>query len=324
MAGSNFTSVGTIIERKRRNLGSSVQQFPKNLGAHAMLLTFKRYEYEKPGTRALNKLSNSTLSKTNLAASDNIMLPLPSELRDSYNIGLSVANQQIGGEIVSSVAKSATNMQDISLDSFKKAFESALPGVNMNSLNGLDINDIAQGAAFLGRRSIANAMPGVSQNIDVGLGSVINPKQALFFTGIDLKKHSFSWTFAPTNSVESNILKSISTTIRRNILPSYGNVGPVSRLLLNYPSVVDIYFFGVDQSYFLYYKTCMVENFNIDFAPNGLAFVAGGKPAAIRMEMMVSEMDIHTSEDHGGSGTFEPLSAEQQMLFDAQNGLGGL
>lgn len=324
MAGSNFTSVGTVIERKRRSLGSSVQQFPKNLGAHAVLFTFKKYNYEKPGTRALNKVSNTTLSKANLAASDNIMLPLPAEIRDSYNIGLSIANQGVEGEIVSSLAQAGSNMQDLSVDSFKKAFQSALPGVDMSALNNLDTDTVAKGAAFLGRRALARTMPAVSQDIDIGLGSTINPKQALFFTGIDLKKHSFSWTFAPTNSAESDILKNIGNTVKRNILPSYGSVGPVSRLLLNYPSIVDIYFFGVDQSYFLYYKSCMVESFNIDFAPNGLAFVAGGKPAAVRMEMNVSEMDIHTSEDYGGESSFESLTADQQLLFNAQNGLGGL
>ena len=82
-----------------------------------------------------------------------------------------------------------------------------------------------------------------------------------------------------------------------------------NKLLLNYPSVVDIFFFGIDQSYFVYYKTCMVDSFNINFAPNGLAFVAGGKPAAVTMDMSVTEMDIHTSEDYTGQSSFEAIAA---------------
>ena len=315
-------SVGTVIERRRRNLGSSVQQFPKNLGAHAILFTFKKYEYEKPGTRSLNKVSATTLSTANLAASDNIMLPLPSELSDNFSVSLNSAGQGIEGEAISSTTKALSNIQDISMDSFKNAMNSAFPELKGIS-NNLGKKDVLEAGAFLGRRTLAKYAPGYEQSVDAGLGSMINPKQALFFSGIELRNHTFNWSFAPTNSAESDILRNIGNTIKRNVLPSYGNVGPISRLLLNYPSVVDIYFFGIDQSYFLYYKTCMVNTFNINFAPNGLAFVQGGKPAAVTMEMAVTEMDIHTSEDYGGDSSFEGLTVDQQTILDAQKGLRG-
>ena len=84
-------------------------------------------------------------------------------------------------------------------------------------------------------------------------------------------------------------------------MPSYGNAVGLNKVLLNYPSTVDIFFLGVDDQYFLYYKTCMVQQFATNYTPNGLAFVAGGKPAMVTMNMTLMEMDIHTSEDYGGA-----------------------
>lgn len=307
--GTKFTSVGSVVERNRGNLGSSVQQFPQKLAAHAILLTFKKYQYEKPGSRQLNKATSSTLSTANLASSDNIMLPLPTEMDDQFAVGYGTNNQNLMGEGISSAAKALNEMQSYTSNDFKNALKSAFPEYDPSKLNSADFSKNFESAAkYLGRRGLASYIPGSEVPVDIGLGSTANPKQALYFSGMDLRHHNFSWTFAPRNSTESDVLRNIGNTIKRNILPSYGNVGGLNnKLLLNYPSVVDIYFFGIDQSYFQYYKTCVVDAFKINYAPNGLAIVEGGKPAAVTMEMSITEMDIHTSEDYYGNSTSEGL-----------------
>jgi hypothetical protein len=152
----------------------------------------------------------------------------------------------------------------------------------------------------LARRTLDSALPDATRNIDAGFGNTINPKAALYFEGVEMKTHTFNWTFAPSTERESTILKDIGNTIKKNILPSYGSLTGAEefRLLLNYPSVLDIFFLGIDQSYFLHYKTCMVQQFNIDFTPQGIALLKGGKPAMVNMNMNVIESDIHTSEDY--------------------------
>jgi hypothetical protein len=42
----------------------------------------------------------------------------------------------------------------------------------------------------------------------------------------------------------------------------------------------------------------MINNFDINYAPQGLAVLRGGKPAVVTMAMSLTEMDIHTAEDY--------------------------
>jgi hypothetical protein len=298
-----YMPASTIIERRRRERNNNIMQFPDDLGAHAMLLLFKKYEYKKPGTRTLNRVSNETLSTTNLVGADNILLPLPSNITDSFNIRISRFDQELRGELVSAGA-AAIGSENIGIGNLAGVLSSVIPTPDFNAIMSMDIDKLSRDAAFLARRTLDSRLfAGASRNLDAGFGNILNPKAALHFEGIEMKTHTFNWVFAPRSESESLALKNISDTIKRNILPSYGNIAGFNKVILNYPSTVDIFFFGVDQSYFMFFKTCMVTTFTIDFSPQGLAFLKGGKPAMINMQMNLMESDIHTSEDYGGSGT---------------------
>ena len=293
----------TIIERRRRERNNSILQFPDDLGAHAMLLLFKKYEYERPGTRTLNRVSGETLSSANLVGSDNILLPLPTNITDSFNVRVSRFDQEVRGELVSAAAAGFAGAS-VGIGDLAGILANVIPTPDLEAIRNMDISKFSRDAAFLARRALDNKLfSGASRNLDIGFGNVINPKAALAFEGVEMKTHTFNWSFAPRSESESLALKTISDKIKKNILPSYGNVAGFNRVILNYPSTVDIFFFGVDQSYFMFFKTCMVTTFTIDLSPQGLAFVKGGKPAMVNMQMNLMESDIHTSEDYGGSGT---------------------
>jgi hypothetical protein len=313
----------TVIERRRRERNNNILQFPDDLGAHAMLLLFRKYEYIKPGERRLNRVTDETLSRSNLSGMDNIMLPLPTNIADRYSVRVQRFDQEFKGEIVSAGAAGLSGLSgnvggqgaDATLGQLAGVAFDALPMPDLNALMSLDIASLSKDAAFLARRTIDKQFSGLSRNLDAGFGNTINPKAALYFDGVEMKTHTFNWTFVPRSESESNGIRDIGNTIKKNILPSYGNVRGVNRVLLNYPSTVDIFFFGVDQSYFMYYKTCMVQQFDIDFTPQGLAFVKGGRPAMVTMSMNVIETDIHTSEDYGGESSYD----SGQTADDVQN-----
>jgi hypothetical protein len=294
------------IRRKKRETLNEVLQFPRNLGAHSMLLVFKSYSYKKPGTRLLNKVSNETFSSQNLKGTQNILLPLPQNIQDNFQVRVSRFDQNIGGEAISAAASNLAGQQDVSAEALISTLAAAIPGLDADAMRNMDFGSISRDIAFLGRRSLDKIAPEITKNLDAGFGSTINPKAALYFEGVEMKQHSFQWNLAPTSFEESNTLKNIGTLIKRNILPSYGSIGPVNRLLLNYPSVLDIFFLGIEQSYFIHFKSCMVQQFNMDFSPQGLAFVKGGKPALVNISMNVIETDIHTSEDYDGSSKSFP------------------
>ena len=42
----------------------------------------------------------------------------------------------------------------------------------------------------------------------------------------------------------------------------------------------------------------MVSQFNVDYTPNGIALNRGGKPSAVRINMIMTEAAIHTKADY--------------------------
>lgn len=296
-----------IIAKKKELNDMGVLSFPKNLGAHSMLMVFKKYSYQSPGTRSLNRVSSTTLSREEISGSA-VLLPLPREIRDSYNIQINNFEQGMFGDAISQGGNYIMN--DGTVDTNKLLENIGMPATQT-------VVSMATGAAgalatkFLSSRTsgftgglLGALVPGtnnIATSLEAGAGATVNPKQALHFQGIDMKTHSFSWQMAPTSADESDTIVRITDTLKRNALPSYTNIGPFKRALLNYPSTVDIYFFGIQQSYFMFFKTCMIDNLAIDYSPQGMAILRGGKPAMVRLNISLKEMDIHTAEDYGGT-----------------------
>lgn len=297
-----------IIRNNKDELnGFGVLSFPKNLGAHSTLLVFKKYTYQSPGTRSLNRVSGTTLSQEQLGSSA-ILLPLPSEIKDSYSIKISEFEQGMFGDAISQGANYAANDGSISTESLLQNMgipsTQALVSTASGVVGGLASKFLSSRGA--GGAAIGALLPGggtISNSLEAGAGATVNPKQALHFNGIDMKTHNFSWTMAPTAQDESETIQKITQTVKRNALPSYTNIGPLKRAFLNYPSTVDIYFFGIDQKYFMYFKTCMISSVDINYSPQGMNILRGGKPAMVNMSMTLKEMDIHTAEDYGGAST---------------------
>lgn len=296
------SSPRNVIETRKKDLnGIGVLSFPKNLGAHSTLLVFKKYKYISPGLRQLNRVSNNTLTRQELGSSS-ILLPLPREIKDTYGIKISELQQGMFGDAIS---QGGSYLTGGTLDVDKIIENIGLPsaGAIVTTATGL------MGAAasmFLGGKSVGGGAIGamlgegtnIGNSIEAGAGAIANPKQALYFQGVDLKRHTFSWTMAPTSQDESDTIMNITNLVRRNSLPSYTNLGQLKRAILNYPSTVDIYFFGIEQQYFMYYKTCMIDSLDFNYTSQGMTVLRGGKPAVVTMSMSLKEMDIHTAEDY--------------------------
>lgn len=303
-------SIRSIIEDKKAELNKmGVISFPSNLGAHATLLIFKKYKYRSPGAREINRVSSRTLTQEELGGSA-LLLPLPREIKDSYSIKISEFDQGMFGDAISQGANYIggdgsidTNaiLENIGIPSTQSLVTTASGAMGALASRFLGSRTSSAGGAALG--ALLPGAGGIASSIEAGAGATVNPKQALSFQGIDLKKHNFSWNMAATTPEESDKIRDITNVIRRNALPSYTNVGPLKRAFLNYPSTVDIYFFGIQQQYFMYYKTCMIDNFDFNYSPQGLAVLRGGKPAMVTVGISLKEMDIHTAEDYGGKST---------------------
>jgi hypothetical protein len=297
-------SVRSIIENNRRKTGE-ILQFPDNLGAHGMLLIFSKYKYEKSGMKQLLNSSDYTSSLTKESSSA-IFLPIPANLEDNTQLRVERYDRSLGGEMFSDKLSelSAQNGANLGLGQLAKAYGSTIANFDtqkiVDAMLNADISTISKDAGYLLRSKLGSA----GRNIDVALGNITNPKASLAFDGGELKNHNFMWNLMPRSENESENLRRIVERIKMNILPSYGNGLGLDKLFLNYPSTVDTFLFGVNNDYFQKYKTSMVRGFNVSYTPTGqLSVLKGGKPAGLQVTIDMMEMDLHTSEDYGGTST---------------------
>lgn len=295
----SIKTVASAIRASKENQSGATLQFPEDLGQHAILLMFKKYTFVTPGERRLISAADSRE-----LVKDSILLPLPSNIADSYSLRVGRPEMGLIGEAVATAAAANASTVDSSgivnrtVESIKKLGMSRTEAEDLIK-NG-SASQVGENVRFLLRSSIPGSM---GTSIDQGLGSTANPKMSLSFDGVELKNHTFDWKFMVRSPNESHQLRSIQDTIRRNISPTYKNAGGFVRAMLEYPSVVDIAFVGIDDSYFMKFKTCMVQSFSLNFTPDSVAILEGGRPAGAMLSMNLVETDIHTAEDYGGTAS---------------------
>jgi hypothetical protein len=280
---------------------------------YGILLMFREYQYQKSSERGFSRITDTS------NVTDTILLPIPANIADTFQVRVQRFDQGTTGDVISS-ALSEIDTNNLGISDLSGAIVRGAMK-NLPGLQGQNVSEIASNLdkdlAFLIRRGVDSVFPNQGRNIDAGTGTFVNPKAALSFEGVEMKTHSFDWSIAPKSPKESESLKMISDTIKRNMLPSYVNTSIVQRAMFKYPSMVDVFFVGLDSNYYFYFKTCMVQTFTTNFTPNGTAVLRGGRPAMVQMNLLLIETDIHTAEDYGGSSTF---SESAQSPDDRQVG----
>ena len=289
------TPTQAMAEARSEAVSNIVHQFPaRELGAHAITLVFKSYRYEN--SRALVRSGGRTRAAERI--NNAVVLPIPTNLTDTFS--MRVAGAELGG--LGSIAAASVQSFFESGGDFDQAATHMLSeyGISPEELaNGLkgDISDkrMAQVKSLL--KSQLDRM-GLGKPIDAGTGRITNPHITLMFDGMDLKNHTFSWQLAAKNVEDSEAIKNIINLIKRNALPAYEDSALMAKGLLRFPNVVDVYFSGIDQSHFMYFKTCMIQSIGTDYTPNGVAILKGGKPAFVNLTLQLMETNIHTADDY--------------------------
>lgn len=288
---SNLPSA--VIQRNQSRSNFSSYQYPSILNGHNIVLMFKTYDYNASGSGTVQQ---SAVSDT--AAS--VVLPLPSNLEDTYSVKVGPYEMGASGALA---ADAFTGQgRDAIMSSLRGATEGGAQDAAQGGVANL-LNNMQSAAAFAGR-NVLDELPvgGVAGAVDLVSGTAVNPHVALKFDGVDLKTHNFEWGLSPRNEAEAANIKKLINYIRSRMLPEYGNAtgengSAIDRALLKYPDLVYIFFMGVDQSYFYYFKPCMINSFTANYTPNGVALNRGGRPAFVNIRMTLTEARIHTRED---------------------------
>lgn len=331
--GVNRPEMVISRSRSRINKSGKLYSFPSNQSPHAMLMVFKEYSYDSARAGQLGLLDSSNgIFNSGLEA---IELPMPANLVDNDGIRVEGIEQgplesALGGLIASgsnylqgsnaSVSDLPRIFQNLGAGEYNDAigggFESASSGLGniLTNMMNTSISDASRDALYLLRSQLPT---GVSQVADRALGSTVNPRESLAFEGVNLKSHSFEWTLSPTNKQDSDTLKAIVETLKRNSLPTYQTFAGLDnfKAYLKYPSIVDVYLLGVNPEYFMKFKSCMVSSITTNYSASGLtSILKGGKPAVVSLGVQLSELDIHTAEDYGAVGeTVEPTPLQTSV-----------
>lgn len=320
MSTETIHSAASVTEQRKQNLNNNLGlYFPHDIGHHAMILNFKDYDYG--GSSHMREVSN-----------DSIILPLPKTLQDNLNVKVGADELGIMGSLVAegtdglnNAASATSTIQGKLKSMFGDAKDEASSVTAIDSLAGV-LNKSLDTGLFLARAGLGNIAPDIAKGIGAGQGTAINPYATLVFSGVDLKVHTFEWLLSPDTPQEAETLRKIIRTIQRHVTPEMDGVlgesiskSTLGRGLLKYPSMVDCFFHGINQKYFYRLKTCMVSQFNVDYAPNGIALNKGGKPSAVRINMIMTEAAIHTKADYQPDGAISTeVLPETGALSDSE------
>lgn len=309
--------VGRAMLASQKQTGGSTDiiAFPSHQGAHGMMLMFNDYTFISPGERTL--INVPAESSTRISPRGAILLPIPAALID--NNSLRVRGTDLAGVPGSQLVAEATaeakaqtaaagGFFGASLGLLGTAISAPFQAAGAMATNAYN-NGPWQDAAQL----IMTTMDRVGQAVSIGGGIALNPRASLLFDGIDLKEYAFEWTLVPKSPEESILIRNVIQKLKQNALPSYATNGTFARAMLNYPATVDISLLGVDPDHYFRFKTAMIKNVNVNYTPNGLSILRGGKPSAVNISINLIETDIHTAEDYG-------FQAEQQVTTAGDQG----
>ena len=259
LGGAAETTMDAIQKINTKDITSAaVMHFPDQMGEYYMVMDFQSYERPSPQMEAIFKSFKT------------IQLPVPRDLKETFDLDVGSKGQ---GALKGGLA-------DLGVDLLRGAGDK-VSGTEFAILYG----------------AIAQKYEGVGEVLGQALGAVPNPHLQAIFSGVELRNHTFQWTFAPRNPQESKNLKAIIYEIKKNSLPAYSTTGTAA---LQYPPMVELKIMPWGDN-LIRFKKCLVKSVSINYAPSGLPSFFNGtrEPTMIQLEIQLIETEIQTARDYG-------------------------
>jgi hypothetical protein len=292
----------TVVDAQQ-SIKSKVQadegllQFPPDIGnEYYMMMKFTEYARPSPQQPAVRK------------GLRNFILPIPRELKEQFTNDVSPKGMGV----------LAGGLADIGTDIFRG-------GGGENAKGQLE--SLAYSVAV---QKVGDLLENTGDLLAQFGGAVPNPHLQAIFSGVQLRTHSFQWTFSPRNAVESRQLQQIIYELKKYSLPAFSNLGTAA---LQYPPLVDIELqpWKDKNEDLIIFKPCIVQGVSVNYAPQGLpSFFRGTKqPTFIQVTIDFMETEIQTAYDYGtkkgdrndqATKLYEELKATSAEQFPAITG----
>ena len=240
-----------------------------------------------------------------------VLLPMPSNLQDgnsvSYNDSQmnSITAAAIGGFTGAAKAGQAKSGSD-ALEGVRKVFgatavESGVAGLGMGNATDLATKYLAAQAV-----NIFGANVTLEQIMSRQTGEIFNPNMELLFSGPTLRAFKFQFKMMPRNRDESDQVKRIIRTFKKNMAPKTNR----SNLFLNTPNIFELrYRQGESEHKFLHkFKQCVLQDIAINYTGEGnYATYDDGTPISMVMDLTFKELEPIYDIDYNDPDTNEPL-----------------
>ncbi len=237
-----------------------------------------------------------------------ILLPIPSNLQDGNSVSY---NDSKMNSVTAAAAGAVQGIMEAGgsktlEDAKQKIIETATAAMAQSGIGLDNAADIA--TKFLTKEAVNlfGANVTVEQLFQRTEGQIFNPNMELLFSGPTLRAFKFQFKMMPRNRDESNQVKSIIRTFKKNMAPKTSS----GRLFLNTPNIFELrYRQGESDHSFLHkFKQCVLQDLAVNYTGEGnYATYDDGTPISMIMDLSFKELAPIYDIDYDDPDTNEPL-----------------
>jgi hypothetical protein len=137
---------------------------------------------------------------------------------------------------------------------------------------------------------------GPAKLIGRGLGYAFNPQQMVLFQGIDFRPFTMSFTFTPYSRQEADDVAKIIKLFKVHSAPRNANGGAGMFFIPPSQFKVKFLFNGRENTKISKIATCVIENIDVNYTPNGFATTSDGSPVQTTLNISFKEIELITRE----------------------------
>lgn len=251
--------------------------FPANLteNAHAYM-KLQLWSYSRPESFVEGEVNRGEV----------IRLPLPEDFTQQFGVNYGELETGTIGMAAATGAGAAT------LNTLANNFRTG-KGLTQGVLGAAADADIGsaikEGLKYSSFTSLASVSPVIGGLIGQTAGQIANPHPSLFLNGVNLRQYTLSWKLIPRSIPESENIKRIIETIRKECLPKKKGS------FLTYPKMIEP---QIENANFgQKYKKSMLAGLSINYAAEGTsAFFYNGVPVATQLTLELYEAELYLDE----------------------------
>jgi len=236
-----------------------------------------------------------------------ILLPIPSDLKDSNNVKYDSSElngiQAVGAQLVEDSSKNVTNLIGSFLPGGGKQMRNeAIKALEKDGTGAIKdvLAGVGEGADNFFAKRFASQIVGLfggnvtaSQLLARGNGEIINPNMELLFGGPTIRNFRFNFKMTPRNEKEAEQIKLIIRAFKRNMAPQAegGTVGS-GNFFLKTPNVFSLrYRTGSRNHPFLNrFKQCFLTDMSVQYTGEGIySTYDDGTPVSMILDLSFKE-----------------------------------